>query len=82
MAYILLSNNIVTGYKHTYIPKYSDFLVLISVGLAQAHPNYMHKICININVHVEKLIVINVLQLYNISFHNCSIVISVHTSKL
>ena len=63
---------------------FSDFLVvLISVGLAQAHSTYMYKICINIhvhvNVHVAKLIVIKVLQLYDISFHNCSIV---HTSRL
>ena len=33
---------------HTYIHKYSDFLVaIISVGLAQARPNYLLHLCMN-----------------------------------
>ena len=33
-------------YIHTHIHKYSDFLiVLISVGLAEARPNYIGDIC-------------------------------------
>ena len=41
MHYELASTCLMYRYIHTYKNKYSDFLVaLISVGLAQARPNY------------------------------------------
>ena len=41
MRYELASTCLTYRYIHTYIHKYSSFLVvLISVGLAQARPNY------------------------------------------
>ena len=41
LASTCLTYRYIQTYIHTYIHKYSDFLVvLISVGLAQARPNY------------------------------------------
>ena len=43
MRYELVSTCLTYRYIHTYIHKYSSFLVvLISVGLAQARPNHMY----------------------------------------